>query len=198
MNAKGWAKPAKVGSRWSLPPAIGQPGSADRRDAISAAASLLGRAIGSAGRHGHDGRALDVLVADLGDVEGLDVVDELPERLLEAGEGLALPGERRGAGEDEGLDVRVADPALLDPGYRPDQGLVGLPHERGPLLPLLERLREVALQELVHPAQDPRERAAREALVLLVEHAQGYEVGRLELEGGALLALARRLVHEAA
>src|SRR3984893_6800041 len=198
MNAKAWSKSVKVSSRWSLPPAIDQPGSADRRDVISAAASLLGRATGSARRPGHDGRALDVLVAHLRDVEGLDVVDELAERLLEAGERLALPGERGGAGKDVVLHVRMVDPALLDAGHRAAQRLVGLAHQGGPLLALLQRLREVALEELVDAPEDRREGAAREALVLLVEQAQGDEVGRLELEGVGLLARARGLLQEAA
>jgi hypothetical protein len=41
----------------------------------------------------------------------------------------------------------------------------------------------------VHAPQEGRESAAREALVLLVEQAQGDEVRRLELVGVVLLAL---------
>src|SRR5262250_1117221 len=109
MNAKAWAKSGKVSSRWSFPPAIDQPGRVARREATSAGASLAGRGTRSARRHGHDGRALDVLVADLRDVEGLDVVDQLPEGLLEAGQRLALTGERRGAGEHVVLHVGMVD-----------------------------------------------------------------------------------------
>src|SRR5204863_9442641 len=71
-------------------------------------------------------------------------------------------------------------------------------HQLRALLPLLERLGEAALQELVHAAQDGREGAAREALVLLVEEAQRDEVRRLELERVVLLAARRLVGHEAA
>src|SRR5690242_3161590 len=198
MNAKAWAKSAKVSSRWSLPPAIDQPGRADRREAISAGASLVGRGTRSPRRHGHDGRALDVLVAHLGDVEGLDVVDQLPERLLEPGQRLALAGEGGGAREHVVLHVRMVDAALLDPGHRAAQRLVRLADQRRALLALLERLGEVALQELVHPAKDRRERPAREPLVLLVEQAERDEVSRLELERVVLLSGGRLLVDQSA
>src|SRR6185295_6128437 len=162
MNAKAWVKSGKVSSRWSLPSFRVQPGRAARRCVTSESASLVGRAMLSLARGGrpHDGGALDVLVAHLADVEALDVLDELLEGLLEAGQRLALARQRGGAGEDEVLHVGMVDAALLDPGDRHPQGLVGLAHQRGALLALLERFREVPLQELVDPAQDRGERAA--------------------------------------
>src|SRR5207245_2486381 len=75
------------------------------------------------GRDGHDGRALDVLVAHLADVEVGQVLAQLPERLLEGRQRLALPCERRGAREDEVLHVGMVDPALLDPGHDPNEHL---------------------------------------------------------------------------
>ena len=61
--------------------------------------------------------ALDVLVAHLGDVEVVEIRGELPERLVEARQRLALAGERRGAGEHEVLHVGMIDPALLELGH---------------------------------------------------------------------------------
>ena len=76
--------------------------------------------------------------------------------------------------------------------------LVPEPEVAFQILALLERLREVPLQELVDPAQDRRERPAREPLVLLVEEPERDEVGRLELEGIVLLAGGRLLVDQPA
>src|SRR6185436_7754727 len=65
------------------------------------------------GRRHHDGRALDLVVADLGHVEVLQAAAQLLERLLERGQRLAGPGQRRGAGEQIVLHVGMVDPALL-------------------------------------------------------------------------------------
>src|ERR1051326_4987591 len=123
-------------------------------------------------RDRHDGAALDVFVAHLPDVEALDVLAELLERRLERRQRLALARERGGAREDVVLHVRVVDAALLDLGHRADERLVGRAHQGRALLALLESLAERALEELVDAAEDRRERAAREALVLLVEEAE--------------------------
>ena len=145
----------------------------------------------------HDGRALDVLVADLADVEALDVLDELPERLVEARERLALAGERRGPGEDEVLHVGVVDPALLELGHHQAERGVGRAHQLGALLALRQRLREVALQELVDAAQDRGEGPAREARIVFVEEAERDEVGRLELKRVVVLPASRLFSGEA-
>src|SRR5215470_4415190 len=117
MNAQARVKSGNVNSRWSLPSRTSQPGRAPRRPRTSASVSLEGLGIErsrlAGGRHHHRG-ALDVLVPDLADVEGFDVLRELGERLIEARQRLALARQRRGAGEDEVLHVGVVDPALLD------------------------------------------------------------------------------------
>src|SRR5712691_3609317 len=123
MNAKAWAKSPNVKVLWSLPSFTAQPGSVASRWETSATASLVGLAMRSSlarGGRRHDGGALDVLVAHLGHVEGLEVLDQLLEGLLEAGQRLALPGQRRGAREDEVLHVRVIDAAPLDLGHHHD------------------------------------------------------------------------------
>ena len=91
----------------------------------------------------------------------------------------------------------MVDPALLDLRDHVPQRLVGRADQLRALLPLLERLGEATLEKLVHPAQDRREGAAREALVLLVEETERDEVGRLELEGVVFLAASRLVGHEA-
>src|SRR5215468_10522269 len=200
MKRQASTKSAKVKTLWSFPAARLQPGSALSRAATSASPSRAGRAMRELARRGraHDGGALDVVVADLGDVEALDVLHQLLEGLIERRQGLALAGERRGAREDVVLHVGMVDPPLLDLRHHVAEGLVGGPHQLRPLLPFLEGLGEAALQELVHAAQDRREGPAREALVLLIEETQGDEVRRLELEGVVLLAAARLVGHEAA
>src|SRR4030095_2185406 len=201
MKLHASTKSLKVKALWSLPASRVQPGNALRRPAMSGSASLGGRAMSdllSGGGGGHDGRALDLFVADLRHVEALDVVHELLEGLVEGGQGLALTGEGRGAREDEVLDVGMVDPALLDLGHHVHQGFVGRAHQLGALLPLLEGLGEASLEELVHAAEAGREGAAGEALVLLVEEAEGDEVGRLELEGVVLFPTVRLVGGEAA
>src|SRR5438876_4980269 len=93
-------------------------------------------------RDRHDGRALDVLVAHLADLEVPEVVAELPESLLERGERLAGTRQRRGAGQHVVLHVGMIDAALLDLRHDDGQGLVGRPDERRPLLALLEAFRQ--------------------------------------------------------
>src|SRR5436190_8930911 len=201
MKLQASTKSLNAKALWSLPAWRLQPGSALSRAAMSASVSLAGgatRGDSAGGRRAHDGRALDVLVPDLGDVEALDVVDELLEGLVEGRQGLALSRERRGAREDEVLHVRVVDAALLDLGDHVHQRLVGGPDELRALLPLLERLGEASLEETVHAAQDGREGAAREALVLLVEEPQRDEVWRLELEGVVFLPARGLVGHETA
>src|SRR6266545_1151630 len=154
----------------------------------AATATRCASAVMSLGaRDRHDGRALDVLVADLADLEVREAVAELAEGLLERGERLAGTRQRRGAGQHVVLHVGVIDAALLDLRHDDGQGLVGRPDERRPLLALLEAFRQRDLQELVDPPQDRREGAAREALVALVEQAQGDEVRGFELKRPLLL-----------
>src|SRR5436309_1997408 len=138
-------------------------------------------------RRHHDGRALDLVVADLRNVELLEVVLELLERLLERRQGLAGLRERRRPRQHVVLHVRVIDAALLDLGHHARQRLVGRAHEAGALLALREAAAQRRLEELVDPSQDRREGAAREALVLLVEEAERDQVRGLELEGPVLL-----------
>src|SRR6266545_146187 len=200
MNAQASTKSVKENARCSLPPSRLQPGRTRRRTATSASVSLVGRGMGSSSaRRGsaHDGRALDVLVPHLGDVEVLDVLDKFLEGLVEGRQGLSLARERRGAREHEVLDVGMVDPALLELGDDAGQRLVGRPDQFRARFTLLERLREAALEELVHAAEDGREGAAREALVLLVEEPERDEVRALELEGVVLLAARGLGLHEA-
>src|SRR5713101_7996669 len=201
MKLQASTKSLNAKALWSLPAWRLQPGRALSRAAMSASVSLAGgatRGDSAGGRRAHDGRALDVLVPDLGDIEALDVVDELLEGLVEGRQGLALARERRGAREHEVLHVRVIDAALLDLGDHVHQRLVRCADQLRALLALLERLGEASLEELVHAAQDGRECAAREALVLLVEEPERDEVRRLELERVVLLAARRLIGHEAA
>src|SRR5215831_1976056 len=191
MNAKASAKSLKTNVRWSLPSSIFQPGSVPSLRRTSSSVSTPGRAIrvsSSRGRRRHDGRALDVLVADLAHVEGFEILGQLLEGLIEARQRLALPGEGRRPGEHEVLHVGMIDPALLDLGHDASQRLVRFADQAGALLAILERLGELSLQELVDAPEHRRERATREALVLLVEEAERHEVGGLELEGVVLLA----------
>src|SRR5690606_38630373 len=160
------------------------------RPRLGAASALLRRR-----RHRARG-PLHVLVADLRKIARLDVFFTFRERLLERRQRLAGARQRRGAGEEEVLDVGVVDAALLELRDRGAERLVGLADELGALLPLRQRLGEVAGEELVDPLQDRRERAAREALVLLVEQAERDQVRRLELEGEVLLAGLRRFLGE--
>src|SRR6185295_13214244 len=107
MKLHASTKSLKVKALWSLPASRVQPGNALRRPAMSGSASLEGRAMSdllSRSGRGHDGRALNLIVEDLRHVEALDIVHELLEGLIKGGEGLALAGEGRGAGEDEVLD----------------------------------------------------------------------------------------------
>src|SRR5688572_23345063 len=67
-----------------------------------------GRLVDRGGRH-HDGGALDLVVANLGDVEIVEVGAQLLERLLERGQGLARLRERRRAREQVVLHVRMVD-----------------------------------------------------------------------------------------
>src|SRR5262249_16167916 len=134
----------------------------------------------SLGRGGHDRGALDLVVADLADVELLEVVAQLLEGLLERRKRLARTRERGRARGEAVLDVGMVDPAALDLGHRDAERRVGGAHHVGPLRPRLDALGHALLQELVDPAQDRREGAAREPLVLFVEQAQGDEVRRLE------------------
>src|SRR5439155_23817128 len=152
------------------------------------------------GRGHHDGRPLDLVIAHLGHVEVLERFAQPLERLLERRQGLARARQRRGPGEQVVLHVRMVDAALLDLGHHLGQHLVGRAHHLGALDPLLQALAEAALEELVHPAQDRREGAAGEALVLLVEQAEGDEVRGLELQrpivlGGRRLLLGQRAIH---
>src|SRR6185295_19119619 len=204
MKRKASTKSLNANSRWSLPLVTAHPDRFFKRSAISVDSGCFGRDIGFSSRRvlsrrwcSHDGRALDVFVADLADVEGLDVLDELPERLVEAWERLALAGERRGPGEDEVFHVRVLDPALRELGYGLAERGVGRAHELGALLALRQRLREVALQELVDAAQDRGEGPAREARIAFVEKAERDEVGRLELKRVVVLPGVRLLFGEA-
>src|SRR5437867_12078084 len=169
----------------------------DSRDPRRGAAPPLPSSL-PRGRRRYHRRALDVLVPDLADVEGLQVLRELLEGLVEAREGLALAGEGSRAREDEVLHVWVIDAALLELGHDPAERLVRLQHQGGPRLTVLEGPGEAPLEELVHPPQHGREGAAREALVLLVEQAEGDEVGRLELERVVLLAGVGLLLDQAA
>src|SRR5437667_203132 len=126
--------------------------------------AITGRTGGSScRRRAHEGRTRDVLVADLGDIEALEALGELPERDLEGREGLAGARQRRRAGQDEVLHVGVVDAPPLELGDHAGQHLVGLAHHAGTLLALLERLRQRPLEETVDPPQDRRERAAGEA-----------------------------------
>src|SRR5262249_24438124 len=88
--------------------------------------------------------------------------------------------------------------ALLDLGDDPDQHLVGVLDEPGALLALLDPLLQCRLEELVHAAEDRREGAAGEALVLLVEHAERDEVRGFELKGPFLLGARRLALGESA
>src|SRR6185503_10636118 len=198
MKPKAATKSANSYSRWSLPTRSVQPRSARIREFTWSSERRGGRGMGLARRRrGKDAGALHVLVANFGHVELLDVGGELLERLLEGRQSLALAGERCRPREDEILHVRVVDPALLDLGHHLGERLVGFHHQGGALLALRERLREVALEELVHAPEDGGEGAAREALVLLVEETQGHEVWGLELEGVVLLAARRLLLDQA-
>src|SRR2546426_9035983 len=144
-------------------------------------------------RRQHDARALDLVVAHLRHVELLEVVLQLLERLLEGGQRLARLGQRRRAREQVVLHVGMVDATLLHLGHHGGQGLVGRAHERGALLALLQPTAQRRLQKLVDAAQDRRESAAREALVLLVEEAERDQVRGLELEGPVLLGGGRLL-----
>src|SRR3989442_4125317 len=142
-------------ARRSLPADIVHRGGEVSRRAASASVSGVGR--GMAGslrrrRRGHDRGALDLVVPDLRHVEGLEVVLELLECLLERGQRLARAGERRRAREDIVLDVRVSDSALLDLRDHEGERLVRLANEIGALLALREGLGEAAAEELVDPA----------------------------------------------
>src|SRR5262245_735220 len=152
----------------------------------------------SLGRGGHDRGTLDLVVADLADVELLEVLAELLEGLLERRQRLARARERGRAREQVVLHVGMVDPALLDLGDGDRERRLGGAHHVGPLRPSLDALRHALLQELVDPAQDRRERAAREPLVLLIEEAQGDEVRRLELRGPLLFRGVRLVLHEGA
>src|SRR3989442_8854313 len=105
------------------------------------------------GRRRHHSRALDVLVPDLAHVEGLQVLHELLEGLVEAREGLALAGPWSRARQAEVFDVRGIDAPPLEPGHDLTQRLVRLPHQGGPRLTVLEGPGGAPLEELVHPPQ---------------------------------------------
>src|SRR5438046_2378482 len=98
----------------------------------------------------HDRRALDVCVADLRHVERLEVLAELPERLVEGRERLARAREGRRPRQHVVLHVRVVDPALLDLLDHVAERLVRRADQVGPLLALCETLREPEPQDLVH------------------------------------------------
>src|SRR5581483_842114 len=133
----------------------------------------------SVGGRWHDHRgSLDVLVPDLPEVEGADVLGELREGLLEGGKGLPRARERGRAREEVGLQERVVQAAALQLLHRGAERLVRLAHEGRALFALGKRLREAPLEELVDALQDRGERAAREALVLLVEQAERDQVRR--------------------
>src|SRR5213594_2397145 len=145
----------------------------------------------------HDGRALDVLVPHLADVEVGHALPQLLERLLEGRQRLALSRKWRGAREDEVLHVGMVDPALLDPGHDDGQRLVGLSDEARALLALADAFLQRRLEELVDAPEDRREGASGEALVLLVEQAERDEVRRLELERPLFLGARRLTLGEA-
>src|SRR5262249_41592642 len=103
-----------------------RPGSARRYSARGVSQARLGVhglaepgfLASSLGRGGHDRGALDLVVADLADVELLEVVAELLEGLLERRQRLARARERGRAREEVVLDVGMVDPSLLDLRHR--------------------------------------------------------------------------------
>src|SRR6185503_13678358 len=99
------------------------------------------------GRGHHDGRALDLVVAHLGDVEVLEGLAQLLEGLLEGRQRLARARQRRGAREQVVLHVRMVDAALLHLGDGLGQHLVRRAHQLGALGALLQALAQAALQE---------------------------------------------------
>src|SRR5207249_11692177 len=109
-------------------------------------------------RRQHDRRALDLVVAHLRDVELLEVVPELLERLLERGQRFARPRERRGACQQIALHVRVVDATLLDLRHHARQRLVGRPHEARALLALFQAPAPRDPQDLDAPSQKSAER----------------------------------------
>src|SRR5262249_48327470 len=147
-----------------------------RRPAWSSLLADPGAVARSFSGRGHDRGALDLVVTDLADVELLEVLAELLEGLLERGEGLPRARERRRAGQEVVLHVGVVDPALLDLRNGDPERRVGGADHVGALRPRLDALRQGLLQELVDPAQNRREGATREPLVLLVEEAERDEV----------------------
>src|SRR5436190_10079146 len=149
-------------------------------------------------RRQHDRRALDLVVAQLRDVELLEVVPELLERLLERGQRFARPRERRGACQQIVLHVRVVDATLLDLRHHAGQRLVGRAHEAGALLALFQAPPQRYLQEFIDSSQNRGEGAAGEALVLLVEQPERDQMGGLELKRPVLFGRRRLLALGAA
>src|SRR6266403_2131758 len=123
-----------------------------------------------------------------------DILAELLEGLLERRQRLPRARERRRAREEVVFHVGVVDPTLLDLGDGAPERRVGGADHVGALRPRLDALRQGLLQELVDPAEDRREGAAREPLVLLVEEAERDEVRRLELRGPLLFGGLRILL----
>src|SRR5882724_1533048 len=144
----------------------------------------------------HDRGALNFVVTDLAHVERFEVVPQLLEGLLERRQRLARARERRRAGQEVVLHVGVVDPALFDLRDDDAERRVRRADQVGALRPRVEALRQRLLQELVDPAENRRERAAREPLVLLVEEAEGDEVRRFELKRPRLLGGLGLLLHE--
>src|SRR5882724_11047367 len=144
----------------------------------------------------HDRGALNFVVTDLAHVERFEVVPKLLEGLLERRQRLARARERRRAGQEVVLHVGVVDPALFDLRDDDAERRVRRADQVGALRPRVEALRQRLLQELVDPAENRRERAAREPLVLLVEEAEGDEVRRFELKRPRLLGGLGLLLHE--
>src|SRR6266478_751650 len=155
-----------------------------------------GSVASSLGGRGHDRGALDLVVADFAHVELVEVVLQLLEGLLERRKRLARAGERGRAREEVVLHVGMVDPPLLDLRDGDAECLVGGADQVGALRPRVESLGQGLLEELVDPAQDRRERAAREPLVFLVEEAERDEVRRLELRGPRLFRGVRLFGHE--
>src|SRR5829696_8709577 len=120
-------------------------------------------------------RACHLVYSDLARVEPLRRSDHLVDRLFEIRCGLSLKAQRVDAGDDERLEVRALEPALLQRRDRRIHRIVQLQQLPRALATNLDRPRQLGAEELVAALEDRVEGAAGEPPILLIAEAKRDE-----------------------
>src|SRR5512143_1716771 len=104
------------------------------------------------------------------------------DRRVEGGLCALLEPQRIDPGDDERAQVGALESLRLEPLDRGRDGLFELHHPGCPVLPFLERLRQLLLEKLLHALQDGVVGASRKTAVLLIADAERQQSRLVEIE----------------